>query len=102
MKGGIMDTLSKGIICDRSCETDHSTIEALKSTVKELQSLDKHLVEKQIANIEKIIDFISPMVNLIVIICPSCCNIQYLHSGNGRGATKGYCDECLRKYPGIA
>jgi hypothetical protein len=86
-------------ICDKACIEQLSIIQAQKAVIEELQTLDNHLIDNQIANLKTVIDACLPYIGVIVIICPMCSKIQYVHIGNGHGVVKGHCGDCLAKYP---
>jgi hypothetical protein len=88
-------------ICDKACIEQLSIIKAQKAVIEELQTLDNHLIEKQIDNLKQVVDACLPYIGVITIICPMCANIQYVHIGNGHGVVKGHCGDCLKKYPGM-
>ena len=97
-EGVIKVTKTREILRERKCSDQDGIIQAQAETIKELQTLDRHLTSKEMANIQMILDACKPFVKVIVIYCPICGSIQYIHVGNGHGVTKGYCAECLKKY----
>ena len=108
MKGGIMETLSKGIICDRSCETDHATLEAQAGTIKELQTLCDHLIngdkkrnkEREFTLLTKAIDlFCISAGTTMLLVCCGWCGMPYaIKDGLGvKGVSHGMCDNCFKE-----
>ena len=97
-EGVIKVTKTREILRERKCSDQDGIIQAQAETIKELQTLDRHLTSKEMANIQMIIDAVNPYLELIVVYCPMCGNVQHVQVGNGEGIVNEMCGGCIKKY----